>query len=593
MAGRIPQEFIDELMNRVDIVEVIDARVPLKKAGREYVACCPFHNEKTPSFTVSSTKQFYHCFGCGAHGTALGFLIEYEHMDFVEAVETLAAQVGLDVPRVAGAARGGSDQHPDLYAITAEADQFFRRQLRHHPQAQRAVDYLKGRGLSGEIAQRYGIGYAPPGWDTLLRTLGDSIERQELLVSAGLLIRKDDNKRYDRFRDRVMFPIRDRRGRTIAFGGRVIGEDTPKYLNSPETPIFHKGRELYGLWEARQALREIPRLLVVEGYMDVVALAQFGINNAVATLGTATTAEHLERLFRITSEVVFCFDGDRAGREAGWRALQQALPALREGRQIRFMFLPEGEDPDTLVRAQGSDAFVDRIAGAVPFSNFFFETLSKQTDTSSIDGRAKLVELARPFLNQLPEGVFRQMMFARLAELAHVPGGSLETTPRRETPPKGRLGRSGGRRIQMAKQPPSPVRTAITLLLHEPGLAALADDPRRFAELDLAGIDLLVEMIELLHSRPNLGSGALLEHWRDTEHASHLHRLATWQSPASDADLRAEFMGAIHSLDERLEKRGYAERLARYEALFRKSKDGTLSPAEAEEYTKLLGQLKH
>jgi DNA primase len=588
MAGRIPQTFIDDLMSRVDIVEVIDARVPLKKAGREYVACCPFHNEKTPSFTVSPTKQFYHCFGCGAHGTALGFLIEFEHMDFVEAVEALAAQVGVEVPREAGAGRSSGDQFPDLYAITADADQFFRRQLRQHPQAQRAVEYLKGRGVSGEIAQRYGIGYAPPGWDSLLRALGQTAERQALLVSAGLLIRKDDDKQYDRFRDRVMFPIRDRRGRTIAFGGRVIGDDTPKYLNSPETPIFHKGRELYGLWEARQALRDIPRLLVVEGYMDVVALAQFGIDNAVATLGTATTAEHLERLFRVTSEVVFCFDGDRAGREAGWRALQQALPVLREGRQIRFMFLPEGEDPDSLIRGQGTDAFAERIAGAVPFSNFFFETMSKMADTSSIDGRAKLVELARPFLKQLPEGVFRQMMFARLGELARVPSTGLDSA----AAPKPQ-GRGVQQRASRGKQPPSPVRTAITRLLHEPALAELAGDPQRFSELELPGLDLLVEMIELLQSRPHLRGGALLEHWRGTEHASHLHRLASWQSPASDADLQAEFIGAIHSLDERLKKRTYAERLARYEALFRKSKEGTLSAAEAEEYALLLGQLKH
>ncbi len=359
MAGLIPQSFIDDLMNRIDIVEVIDGRVPLKKTGREYTACCPFHNEKTPSFTVSPTKQFYHCFGCGAHGTAIGFLMEYEHLSFPESVEELARLAGVPMeyegPSPNEPVRRKKDE--SLYDLLAKVDQYYRQQLRQHPQSRRAVDYLKQRGVSGEIAAEFGLGFAPPGWDNLERQLGQSAEVREKLVSTGMLIKKDSGGSYDRFRDRIMFPIRDRRGRTIAFGGRILpdnqekGDKPPaKYLNSPETPLFHKGQELYGLYEARQALRDITRLMVVEGYMDVVALAQYGIRYAVATLGTATTEEHLHKLFRLTPEIVFCFDGDRAGREAAWRALNNALPVMREGRQIRFMFLPDGEDPDSYVR---------------------------------------------------------------------------------------------------------------------------------------------------------------------------------------------------------------------------------------------------
>ncbi|HKJ77760.1 MAG TPA: DNA primase, partial [Gammaproteobacteria bacterium] len=359
MAGRIPQSFIDDLLSRVDIVEVIDARVPLKKAGRDYAACCPFHDEKTPSFTVSPTKQFFHCFGCGAHGTALGFLMEYDHMGFVEAVEELAAKQGLEIPYEGGApaAGPGRDLKP-LYDLLGQADRYFRHQLRNHPAAAKAVDYLKGRGVSGEVAAAFGLGYAPPGWDGLLQALGRDDGALKRLVEVGLLIeREEDRRRYDRFRDRVIFPIRDPRGRTVGFGGRVLGDDKPKYLNSPESEVFHKGRELYGLYEAQQAVRRPERLLVVEGYMDVVALAQHGIANAVATLGTAATADHLQRLFRVTGEVVFCFDGDEAGGKAAWRALENAMPQMRDGRQVRFMFLPQGEDPDSLVRAIGGEAF--------------------------------------------------------------------------------------------------------------------------------------------------------------------------------------------------------------------------------------------
>ncbi|MEW8281341.1 MAG: DNA primase, partial [Candidatus Thiodiazotropha taylori] len=347
MAGKIPTHFIDQLLNRVDIVDVINRRVTLKKAGKEFQACCPFHDEKTPSFTVSPSKQFYHCFGCGAHGSAIGFLMEYDNLGFVEAVEELAQSAGLEVPR-----EGGNEQGPDLrplYELMEKTARFYQHQLKHHAESPAAVDYLKSRGMSGQIAASYGIGFAPPGWDNLTGTLGSDKASLERLNKCGLLS-ESNGKQYDRFRNRIIFPIRDPRGRTIGFGGRVLGDDKPKYLNSPETPLFHKGRELYGLYEARQANREISNLLVVEGYMDVVALAQHNIQNAVATLGTATTHEHLELIFRNCPEVIFCFDGDRAGRDAAWKALNTSLPLMRDGREVRFLFLPQGEDPDTQVR---------------------------------------------------------------------------------------------------------------------------------------------------------------------------------------------------------------------------------------------------
>jgi DNA primase len=582
MAGRIPQQFIDELMARVDIVDVIDARVPLRKAGSNYTARCPFHDEKTPSFTVSPEKQFYHCFGCGAHGTAIGFLMEYERMDFVEAVHDLAARAGMQVPQTATdsvvAAKG-----KDLYELLVQASVFYRRQLREHPQARRAADYLKGRGLSGEIAAEFDIGFAPPGWDNLLRAQGGDPASQARLAEAGLLIEKEGGGYYDRFRDRIMFPIRDARGRVIGFGGRVLGDDMPKYLNSPETPVFHKGRELYGLYEARKALRQLDRLLVVEGYMDVVALAQFGIRNAVAALGTAITREHLERIFRVVPEVVFCFDGDRAGRDAAWRAVQNALPLMSDGRTARFMFLPEGEDPDTLIRKEGQGGFEARIENSVPLSIFFYTSLTKQADISSMDGRARLVELVRPLLSNVPEGAFKHMMMARLAEIARmdavvlagiVGGGKAETkAPRR---PAAKPPRQAGSR--------SPVRMAIEILLYKPDLALQAGDARWLLELDVPGVRLLVELLELLHAQPHLKVGALLERWRDTKEGHYLATLAQW-TPSVSEGVEAEFHGALRCLRE--------QRIEQFvESLLRKDKLEGLSAEEKSELGRLLSRVE-
>ncbi|PKM44902.1 MAG: DNA primase [Gammaproteobacteria bacterium HGW-Gammaproteobacteria-1] len=584
MAGRIPQQFIDELISRVDIVDVIDARVPLRKKGREHVACCPFHNEKTPSFTVSQSKQFYHCFGCGAHGTALGFLMEYEHLDFVEAVEKLAAGAGLSVPREGGesAPRGPSPQ--PLYELMEQSAQHYQQQLRRHPQRQRAVDYLKRRGLSGEIAAAFGIGYAADGWDNLLKTLGTDKERQDRLLTVGMLIEKDDGRRYDRFRDRIMFPIRDTRGRIIAFGGRILDKGEPKYLNSPETPIFHKGRELYGLYEARQALREIPRLLVVEGYMDVVALAQFDIRYAVATLGTAVTKDHLERLFRTASEVVFCFDGDRAGRDAAWRGLENALPLMREGHQLHFMFLPEGEDPDTLVRSAGKDGFERLIDQAQPLSEYFFGQMGKQADISRLDGRARLVELCRPYLSKLPPGVYRHLMLDRLAQLAHMERDALERMLGGEAAPA-----APAPAATKAKKPaaaasrhqPSLVRSAIALLLQRPALAQLAEEPQQLAGLQLPGTQLLMEMLELLRRHPHLTTGALLEHWRESDQGRHLFALAQRDMllTAEEDNLEQEFCDTLARLVQQLRRQRRLELEQRF---------AELSEVEKTEYGQLL-----
>ncbi|HHH43807.1 MAG TPA: DNA primase [Gammaproteobacteria bacterium] len=577
MAGRIPQSFIDDLLNRVDIVQVIESRLDLKKAGREYQACCPFHNEKTPSFTVSPNKQFYHCFGCGAHGSAVGFLMDYENLSFPEAIEELAHAAGVEVPREAGSDFQPDPRREDHYGLLQRAERFYRSQLREHPQSARAVDYLKQRGLSGEIAATYGLGYAPPGWDTLLKHLGSDTDTQNAAVELGLLVRKDDGRLYDRFRDRIMFPIRDRRGRTIGFGGRVLGDEKPKYMNSPESPVFHKGQELYGLFEARKASQKLERLLVVEGYMDVVALAQFGLSNAVATLGTATTPEHLERLFRTVHEVVFCFDGDNAGRRAAWRALENALPVLREGREARFLFLPEGEDPDSLVRRIGREAFLEKTVDAVPLSQFFFESLGRQVDTRSVDGRAHLVELARPLLQKLPDSVFRDLMLDQLSQqsgldrkrLSERVFGDPAPTPR-QTPHQ--RARGAG---------PSPVRVAIRLLLEQPELGTGIQCPSGFEDLEVAGVSLLTELLELVRQRPHLSLGGILEHWRGKPEESQLARLATQPLEVPADGYTAEFMGAIQRLLEQRTRQ-------RTEQLLLQEQGQGLTDAEKQELKQLL-----
>jgi DNA primase len=543
VSGRIPQDFIDDLVQRADIVEVVGSRVPLTKAGREYKARCPFHSEKTPSFWVSPQKGFYHCFGCGAHGTALGFLMEYERLEFPVAVEELARSVGLDVPRTDSGERVSVEP---LYAMLDKAAQLYRQALRDH---MAPVEYLKQRGLDGETAREFGIGYAPPAWDTLLAACGTSEDERQQLQGAGLVIPRDTGGFYDRFRDRIMFPIRDSRGRTMAFGGRILATGEPKYLNSPETPVFHKGRELYGLYEARRAERKLERLLVVEGYMDVVMLAAHGIRNAVGTLGTATTSEHLRRIFSTVPEVIFCFDGDRAGRDAAWRALQVSLPTLHDGRQIRFLLLPEGEDPDSLVRREGAATFGERLAHSIPLSQFLLDSLSADVDLRNLDGKARLAALAKPLLAQLPEGIYRELLTTELAKRVGLPRDRLDallgnpaTAPSTATPQRpGRPTSSGGTRGSLSRQ-------AIALLLHYPAVAHKIPLPANLEASGQRGVELLRELHALARSRPDVSPPVLLERFRDRSELPHLAQLLAEESLVGAEGAAAEFRGCLDRL---------------------------------------------
>ena len=548
--ARIPDAFIDDVLARTDLVELIGARVPLKRQGREYSARCPFHDERSPSFTVSPTKQFYHCFGCGAHGTALKFLMEYDRLEFLDAVEELAKRVGLEVPRDTRQ-HHESGESRDLYAALDAAAGFFIKQLDASPKAQ---TYLDRRGVDAENRARFSIGYAPDGWEALKSALGGDERRLKLLDQAGLLSKNDAGRVYDKFRDRVMFPIHDRRGRVIAFGGRVLEKDDgPKYLNSPETALFHKGRELYGLWQVRQAHSKIPRLIVVEGYMDVVALFQYGVTTAVATLGTATTPDHAELLFRNAADVYFCFDGDRAGRGAAWKALESVLPRMRDGRQAFFLFLPEGEDPDTIVRSEGADGFDARLKNATPLSEFFYAEQSKEINLVTLDGRARLAERARPMLEKIPDGAFRDLMLQRLTELTGV--GTLRplakpatsTSPRHVAPTHKR----------------SLVRTAIALLLQQPALAQALEPPYLFSALRQPGISLLMELLTLCRERPDITAGVVLEHFADREEAAALHKLLMQDLLIPSEQFAQEFDGAIVGLNRLTLRQREEELLAR------------------------------
>ncbi|MEL7045283.1 MAG: DNA primase [Pseudomonadota bacterium] len=578
MAGRIPQPFIDDLLDRTDIVDVIDRRVKLKKTGKNYSARCPFHDEKTPSFSVNPERQFYYCFGCGAGGNAIGFVMDYENIDFPQAVENLAGALGLEVPREAsrgqGSAGGGDGAPPNkaLYDLLERCAAIYREELRRHPQRQRAVDYLKGRGLSGTIARDFGLGFAPPGWDNVMARLGDDKERDDA-HKAGILVKNDAGRSYDRFRDRIVFPIRDRRGRIIAFGGRVLGDEKPKYLNSPESPVFHKGRELYGLFEARRANRKLERIIVVEGYMDVIALAQAGITFAVATLGTATSTDHLERLFRMVPEVVFCFDGDEAGRKAAERALHNVLPSMSDGRQARFLFLREGEDPDSLVRKEGADAFMDLVHQAQPLEEFLFQRQGEGLDVGTMDGRASLSKRALPLLRQLPEGVYRELMFQALAdrtgleletllrlEVPHTPAPPVEEPP----PPDEYFPPSESFTPEPRKRTPLPgpaaphstiTQMALALLLHKPSIAQLAE-PGALDHLDGHEGALLRDMLELLHKRPESSTGMLLGHWHGTPEGELLAQLAGQERLIPSEGIEAQFSDILRRLiSQRLRKR--------------------------------------
>ncbi|MDH3551507.1 MAG: DNA primase [Gammaproteobacteria bacterium] len=579
MAGLIPQDFINDLIARADVVEVIGKRIQLKKAGREFKACCPFHDEKTPSFTVSPGKGFYHCFGCGAHGTAIGFLMEYEHMSFVEAIESLAGLMGVDVPR--DESDRPARRYDELFSLMSSIEQHWQNGLRDHSEA---VDYLKKRGIDGATAKRFGIGYAPDSWSDVLDKFGKTPEAAERLLATGLVIRKDNGKHYDRFRDRIMFPIRDARGRTIGFGGRALGDGEPKYLNSPETVLFHKGRELYGLYEARQALRQIDRLAVVEGYMDVVGLARHGIDFSVATLGTATTPDHLNSLFRLTDSVIFSFDGDRAGRAAAWRALENALPQVREGRQIRFVFLPEGHDPDSFVNALGSDAFLKALDNGVALSDFLIGELAGQVDMTTVDGKARLAELAKPLVRKIPQGVYRELLVDSLADTVGLPATRLEKMLGQPADTgnqySGQTRRSARRRGTLKAGRPSVVRRAITLLLNHP-MAGDKLDIEKLADVSRPGVDLLRDLIETVQKEPNITTAGLLERWRHDDKGRHLGKLAANEVPhEEDFDPAAELEACLDQL-------ALAGRRERIDFLIEKQRLSSLSDDEKSELRQL------
>jgi len=582
MAGLIPQDFIDDLVARADVVEVIGRRIQLKKAGREFKACCPFHDEKTPSFTVSPNKGFYHCFGCGVHGTAIGFLMDFDHMTFVEAIESLASSMGVEVPR--NESDKPARRYDELFSLMTQVEKRWQEDLR---ESQTAVDYLKHRGIDGATAQRYGIGFAPDGWSALLDKFGTSDEAIERLLATGLIIRKDNGRHYDRFRDRIMFPIRDSRGRCIGFGGRIMGDGEPKYLNSPETVLFHKGRELYGLWEARQALRQIDRLVVVEGYMDVVALARHGIDFSVATLGTATTDEHLNRVFRLCDDVAFCFDGDRAGKKAAWRALETTLPHIREGRQVRFAFLPDGHDPDSYVNEFGADAFIKVLDDGLALSDYLIGELASQVDLNTVDGRARLAELAKPLLQKIPTGVYRDLLMGSLADRVGLSAEKLERSigqgPRNaggESPASRGATTSLGRKIAAFSGKPSVVRRAITLLLNHPE-AGEKLDVEKLADVSRPGIELLLRLIESVQEDPTITTAGLLERWRHEDEGRHLGKLAAVELPNDE-----EFDPAAE-LHDCLDQLAAAGRRRRVDLLIEKQRVNTLSDEERAELRQL------
>jgi len=570
MAGKIPQSFIDSLLDRSDIVEIIDARVKLKKTGRNYSARCPFHEEKTPSFSVNPDKQFYYCFGCGAGGNVLSFIMDYDRTSFVESIEYLAHHHGLDIPREEGGDNQAQVKKHSLFDVIEQANQYYQTQLRQHAQKQKVIDYLKNRGISGEIAKFFGIGYAPPGWDNLINSVGKTPELKQQLIDTGMLIEKEEgNGVYDRFRDRLMFPIRDNRGRTIAFGGRVFTDEKPKYLNSPETALFHKQQELYGLYEARQANRHLERLLMVEGYMDVVALAQFGINFAVATLGTSAGTTHMEKVFRHCQEVIFCFDGDEAGRKAAHRALEAVLPMMTSGRQAKFLFLPEGDDPDSLVRRIGKDKFLWHIENALSLSEHLFNLHEKLLDLKRADDKAKLISNIMPHINLLPAGALQEILLRTLAEKTGLPIDDIKTlewgnntnaaaaTPAHmpaTTPTKG-PSKSQTQRPKLSADARqikrTPARTALALLLLNPEFANNQDIAilvNLNQGMDDAELRLLIELIEYISSQDDINVAKLIGYWQSQQKPA-LNRLLAYEATSENKEtLQQEYREAIEQL---------------------------------------------
>ena len=591
MAGHIPRDFINDIVAKADIVDVVGSRVKLKKAGtNNFQACCPFHHEKTPSFTVSKNKQFYHCFGCGAHGNAISFLMEYDKLEFVEAVEELANMLGLDVPREQSADKKSFKSQPsykakkDLYELMQDIAQTYQQEL---PKHENALAYLHQRGLSADVIQRFGIGFVPDVFDLVLNKFGRSKDEQDRLFDLGMLKRSERGKAYDTFRNRVMFPIRDRRGRTIAFGGRVLGDERPKYLNSSETVTYHKGNELYGLYEALQANDSPELLLVVEGYMDVVALAQFGVDYAVASLGTATTPEQIQLAFRSTEQIVCCYDGDRAGRDAAWRALENALPYLEDGRQLKFIFLPDGEDPDTYIRQYGKDGFEQYLQQAQSLEAFLFEHLLKQNiDLATKEGKSKLASLAVPLINRVSGETLRLYLQNALGQkLGIINPIQLEKLFAR--PDNGTISAPQSAVKKLPEMKRTPMRVMVALLLQNPQLAQLPYDLAIFKALkrDVAGLDLLENLTALCRENVGITMGQILEHYRDTNYAKPLEMLAVWDHLIEDEQIETTFVDTLAYYANQLTEQ-------RIEELIGKDRSGGLDAQEKQELVQLLSKRK-
>lgn len=571
----IPRTFIDDIIARTDIVELIDQRVPLKKAGKNYQACCPFHNEKSPSFTVSQDKQFYHCFGCGAHGNVISFLMDYENLEFVDAIEDLADFHNIEVPREQGKGQKQPDraQQKSDYDLMESVTRLFESQLKKHNNSPQVIEYLKSRKLSGETVKAFNIGYAPPEWDTVLKTFGASHPQRAQLNDLKLTNKNEQGRQYDFFRDRVMFPIRDKRGRVIGFGGRVMGDGSPKYLNSPETRIFHKGHELYGLYEAKQVSNKIERILIVEGYMDVVALAEHDIRYAVASLGTATTPEHIQTLFRTTQQVICCYDGDRAGRDAAWRALENALAYLKDGVEIKFLFLPDGEDPDTLVNKEGKVAFEGRYTAAQNFTDFFFEKLLQQVDSSTDAGKADLKAKAKALIDKIPSDYYRENLLNRLAMLIN---RNVENLEREFVKPKADAVKQENSKFKV-----TPMRRAIGLLVQNPPLAHKVPFKPALKQVNIPGFSLFIEIQEIILKNENVTTASLIENWRNKPEGQYLGKLAIWEHNISDDMLEHEFVDTYYFLENMYLQQAY-------DALLLKRQTQGLSDQEKQSVNNLL-----
>lgn len=575
MSNRIPQEFINNVIARTDIVELIEARIKIIKKGQNYLGLCPFHNEKSPSFTVSAQKQFYHCFGCGANGNAISFLMQYDHMDFLDAVDYLSGQLGLEVPQ--GEGKSSTPTHQDDFKLLEETCKFYQQQLR---ESVAAIDYLKSRGLTGQIAKQFQLGFAPQKWDSLIRHTASTPDSLTPLIRTGLVIQKEPqqnshSKTYDRFRNRIMFPIRDQRGRVIAFGGRALGDDTPKYLNSPETPLFHKSQELYGLYEVLQHDAHPKRIVITEGYMDVIALHQYGLKNAVATLGTATNPKHLQKVFRYTNEVVFCFDGDNAGQNAAWKALTVNLPAMHDGIQLRFMFLPEKDDPDSLIRRIGLEGFLQRLDRAKPLSEVFFELIQQEVTIDSPDSKAQYAKLATRYLNQMPKGLFRELMLKQLAKRLNVYVSDLASFEQKSFSPR--------KPTATANSPMSPTQKAISLLLQQPKLCFECDLDTLTQQIAVPGMSLLIKLVKALQQQNSRSVGELINLCEQETEKHEVAALAAYQHPFPDEGMLAEFHGAIKRLAEL-----YQESLTN--TLIEKAKNQPLTPDEKKKLALLLTQ---